>query len=340
MSRGFSAPLVVVTAILGTWASSGQESISLIEHAKKLSDIRSEDAPAFKLKVSYKRTLENDTTVEGTYTERWISSRLWRSELKVGEVNLIRVARDKTLWLQSNSLNPVDNGTYDDHDSPEYLLAFHLDDSLFIAESWTGAESRVRKSGSWSVRCIKSVGPFRPQLCFESTSGALVVRSNWERLATGNLVEYSCAYTNYLRFGEKLFPRSVQCVEGGRTTLQGTVLELAAQDAPSDSLLFAPIPAARQMAYCPGTKKAPELLNEKDPSFTPNSSKHGGLETFLVTVGVDGVPRGLTIIRSVGKDFDKSSADALKVWRFRPATCDGDPMESTIKVEFENHQWK
>ena len=154
------------------------------------------------------------------------------------------------------------------------------------------------------------------------------------------MAEYSCAYTKYQKFGEKIFPRSVQCVEGGRPTLQATILELTAPDTPPDSLVFAPIPAARQMAYCPGAKKAPEVLNQEDPTFTHDSSKHGGIATFSVTVGVDGVPRDLTVIRSVGKEFDKSSAGALKAWRFRPATCDGNPMESTIEVEFEFHGWK
>jgi hypothetical protein len=49
----------------------------------------------------------------------------------------------------------------------------------------------------------------------------------------------------------------------------------------------------------------------------PIHRNKGGLATFSVTVGVNRVPRDLTVIRSVGKNFDKPPADALTAWGFR-----------------------
>lgn len=336
MSHRLTIALIVATATFGTRVGA-QDSLSLIANAKQLSDIRSQDAPAFELKASYNITLENGTTVEGTYAETWFSSRLWRSETKTGDSSRTKLAKDKTLWLQSNSSNPRVNNPNDHLGSLEYLLGLHFEEYLLQSELWKGAKIRTRNGGLWSVRCIKSKGAFKPELCFDSASGELVARSGWERLAGGNMTEYSCAYTQYRKFGAKVFPRSIQCVEGGKPILQGTVVELNTASAPSDSSGFAPLAGAQQMAYCPGEKRPPQILQQKDPNITSDSFKRGGVETFSVTVGVDGIPRELTIIRSVGKKFDKSAGEALREWRFRPASCDGEPMEAEIEVEFETH---
>jgi hypothetical protein len=49
MSCVLTAALVVAAVVLGTTGGNGQDSLSLIERARKISDIRSENAPAFKL---------------------------------------------------------------------------------------------------------------------------------------------------------------------------------------------------------------------------------------------------------------------------------------------------
>lgn len=62
-------------------SSKPEEAASLIEHAKQLSDIRSEGAPAFRLAVGFKATKKDSSVLEGTYVEIWSTKAQWRKEI-------------------------------------------------------------------------------------------------------------------------------------------------------------------------------------------------------------------------------------------------------------------
>jgi protein TonB len=50
-----------------------------------------------------------------------------------------------------------------------------------------------------------------------------------------------------------------------------------------------------------------------------------------VTVGVDGVPKDIRVLRS-DPALDAAVLTAVRQWRFTPARKDGRPVESTITV--------
>jgi len=50
-------------------------------------------------------------------------------------------------------------------------------------------------------------------------------------------------------------------------------------------------------------------------------------------VGLDGKPRNLHVERSLDRAFDKKAIEAVKRWRFQPATSDGKPIEKPANVE-------
>lgn len=63
-----------------------------------------------------------------------------------------------------------------------------------------------------------------------------------------------------------------------------------------------------------------------------------GSVTLRVLVGIDGRVRLVQIIRAADPDFAKSTErQALKSWRFKPATRDGKPVEDwqTLNVRFD-----
>src|SRR5277367_4778453 len=65
---------------------------ALLEKARQLSNIRSPNAPAFRLKATFSFTGRDLETVEGTYTEVWISRSQWRREILVKDFHRIEVA--------------------------------------------------------------------------------------------------------------------------------------------------------------------------------------------------------------------------------------------------------
>ena len=64
-------------------------------------------------------------------------------------------------------------------------------------------------------------------------------------------------------------------------------------------------------------------------------ARHRGVVTLGVVVGSDGVPRDISVLSSLSPDFDKAAIDALRQWKFSPATKDGKPEAVRIAVDVD-----
>jgi TonB family protein len=51
-------------------------------------------------------------------------------------------------------------------------------------------------------------------------------------------------------------------------------------------------------------------------------------------IGVDGRLHKMAVVTSAGRAADSKAVDALRQWRYTPATCNGVPMEAEGTVEF------
>ena len=54
-----------------------------------------------------------------------------------------------------------------------------------------------------------------------------------------------------------------------------------------------------------------------------------------LTVDEKGSVKNPVVVRSGGKDVDEKAMEAVRQWRFSPATCGKDPIEVKIQVEVE-----
>jgi TonB family protein len=50
-------------------------------------------------------------------------------------------------------------------------------------------------------------------------------------------------------------------------------------------------------------------------------------------VGPDGRPRDIKVSRQLGMGLDQKAIEAVRMWRFEPATKDGKPVAVQINVE-------
>lgn len=90
-------------------------------------------------------------------------------------------------------------------------------------------------------------------------------------------------------------------------------------------------PAAR--AAC-GAVQAPEALATPDPLLDESELSAKISVSFIV--GTDGRVHSALILESAGANEDRTILDAIRFWRYRPATCNGVPTEAEAKVEFSS----
>jgi TonB family protein len=90
-------------------------------------------------------------------------------------------------------------------------------------------------------------------------------------------------------------------------------------------------PAAR--LSCEATQP-PQALATPDPLLDEPDSNSKVTVSFIV--GTDGRVHSPLVLESAGPSEDRTVLDAVRSWRYRPATCNGVPTESEAKVEFSS----
>lgn len=322
-----------------SFASSKQEeAASLIEHAKQLSDIRSEGAPAFRLAVGFKAKKKDGSVLEGTYVETWSSKAQWRKEIVAGNFRRTEIFTDQKRFL----LEPVE------------VLPEHIRDvpalsevGRFQPEAWRPEKVGNRKLNGASVRCIETLPVVRtgvriltgqglegqaeiPSLCFDKSSGLLAAEIEPESTISKDV---ACFFSDYQKFGDYQYARSYKCTEGGQPRLEARVLELVALPQ-ADPELFTPPNGAKERKGCPDPAEPPRVVYQPEPDVPPG----GGIVTLSLLVGIDGVPRDFSTVSSPNPKQEKAALEAVRRWRFRPATCDREPVEVKIAVEMGHIQ--
>jgi TonB family protein len=85
----------------------------------------------------------------------------------------------------------------------------------------------------------------------------------------------------------------------------------------------------------PGCITAPHATYSPDPKYPKKESKarHRGTVILDLVVDADGLPRDIKVSRPLSPEFDEAALDAVKNWKFSPASKDGRPIATQIKVE-------
>jgi TonB family protein len=79
----------------------------------------------------------------------------------------------------------------------------------------------------------------------------------------------------------------------------------------------------------------PQIIHSPDPEYTKAAldAHVDGLLALSLVVGSDGKPRDIKVARSLGYGLDETGIEAVRQWRFKPATQDGKPVAVSIVVE-------
>jgi protein TonB len=88
-----------------------------------------------------------------------------------------------------------------------------------------------------------------------------------------------------------------------------------------------------------GDVTAPKVLKHVEAEFSDEARRKKVQGTMLlsVVVGADGNPHDIRVVSGLGHGLDENAIKALKQWRFEPASKDGQPVPTIIRVEVTFH---
>ena len=79
----------------------------------------------------------------------------------------------------------------------------------------------------------------------------------------------------------------------------------------------------------------PKRTVTPDPLYSKEARKNGiqGTVVLRLTIGADGVPHDITVVRGLGYGLNEEAVTAVQNWRFEPGTIDGKPVSVLINIE-------
>lgn len=316
---------MVFFAAFGNHAAPDTETTAaqFLDHARQLSDIRAPNAHAFRLKASFSFINDDLDTIEGTYTETWLSATRWRRETSIGSLHHLEIGGLGKYWIAD------DSDTF-----PEQAARVSTMLQMFPTRAvpLTFDSSLDRESSGHALRCLiaKSAGT---ALCFDKRTGLMVGHVFMESIRSG-LVENSCQYAAFQKFGAYWFPREMACFRETHRLLQAEVVELT-PEVPADPGLFTPPPGAVELGECSVAPAMPEPVSTPSPRLPSSASDRAPYVRLAMVVDLQGHPQNLRIERSGGKTFDDQAMRTVRNWRFNPGTCNGQPMAMEMHADVQ-----
>jgi len=187
---------------------------------------------------------------------------------------------------------------------------------------------RERPVDGVEATCVQFKGP-RPgnDACFDRTTGVLL-RASRGHMAT---MWVERLYGDHRPFEGKLYPREIRLLENRRPAIEVNIETLERLDA-ATAESFAPPEGTVVWPWCEAMSP-PEKLSNVEPEYPVSARKRrlSGVVSLYAIVEKDGSVSGAAVVRSADADLDESALQALKRWRFKPASCGGTP----VPVEFE-----
>jgi hypothetical protein len=297
---------------------------ALMDKARQRSDIRSANAPAFRLKATFSFVGTGLETVEGTYTEVWVSNSQWRREMVAKDWRRIEVGGLARSWQLDNP-----------EDFPEEAIRVPAMMSVFPSgrlklefESISDRATRDLAAECAYTRGDPKHHPYA--FCFDKTSGVLL-ESNHLEVRPRNEVNYTCEYGTFHKFGDFWFPREVACFEDRHKKIEAKIVELFVEPTP-DTALFTPPAGAIELGNCSGNLVPPHRVRRPE-AVAPSDPYH--FITVWFVVDVKGKPQGAKVLHPglMNKAGYEKVLRTVRDWRFKPGTCNGEPMPMQARVE-------
>jgi TonB family protein len=316
--------MLVWCATVARCDSKQQRGERLVHDAIELSDIRAEGASTFHIKATF--NYGAGSTTLGNYTQTWISREQWRQEFEISSFRRIEVAKLQSRWLSDSS----------DDIPPEVDDLQRAINLKTLPEPAKVTKIIDKNFNGFAARCVWSETYLQIDVyCIDTKSGALLSYENLWR--GGKKLHVVYVFRHYARFGDHMFPRSVQEDREGEPSIETNVTELATPDLSPGGSLFEPPPASIELTNC-----LPSEITPADAELAPQPRLPAGHDQYpfvilSLIVTADGKARRVRVTKSGGPDYDSEAVKALEEWRFRPARCNGKEVALQGYLSFDFH---
>ncbi len=304
-----------------------KQSEAMLEKARQVSDIRAHGAPAFRLEATFSFIGDDLETIQGTFTEVWVSRSQWRRDTVVNKLHRIEVGGVDRRWLLVGDANfPTQAERVSDLIDifPNRLTTFEFDTIRDTSEHDPLTACAVTKAAGPQKQ--------RSAFCFDKQSGTLVEKISPEVLRT-RAADYSCRYGSFRKFGDFSFPRDMDCALDGHHKMDAKITSLMLEPSP-DATLFAPPLGATELGDCSVKPEAPQALSAPEPPYPLGYRGQSSTVFLSLVVNAKGKAEDVKVARTGGKSFDEEALKTVQRWTFKAATCHGQPMPIRISLQF------
>jgi hypothetical protein len=303
----------------------------LVSRARLRQDIWVHGTPPMFMRAEIQALDNKGLLAKGDYRLDWISPVRWREQIEFPGYERIRVRDDKGYWEKSGvSYEPA--GIY----QLEKLLKFK--DILNVSsKQLLGKLKDIQKDGV-RQKCteIKSRANTVRTLCFNEAKG-LLTNVEYPTGAIAMQIEISrIEYGDFTAIAEKLVPFRVVALQGKKVIASETILEIGKIVGENPELFAAPV-NAEFWAQCEDRQEA-EIVNHIQPDYPSDArSRHEqGLLIIYAEIEVDGSLSHVTPVTKISQDLSARALEAVRQWRYKPATCGSVPIrvQTIIEVKF------
>lgn len=286
------------------------EGKELIDSAAERTNIF--DLPSFEMRASVK--IDNyGKPLDGSYLLLWNGPERWREEISLPGYSEVRVGGKGIVFLKrSTDFIPVridqlhstlGYGSEAVHSSRFVQIALRSDEIVKKVRS-----QKVNGSEADCAEIVDRENRSR-EVCVDKGSGAPVRQSPFH---DGEMIET----------GGKLYPHVLSYLEKGKTLAEVQVTEFKTTE-PSSPSAFEPPQGALSTPGCMNPVPA-RLVKKVQPKYPgpERQSRVEGIVSMNAWVRKDGSVSDLRLISGVTTGLNNASLEAVRQWRYEPATCD------------------
>ena len=314
-------PFLITPMALMAGGSSKQEIKDLINAAEAKTNIF--DLSSFEMHATV-RSDNYGKPLDGSYLLFWNGPEQWREEINFPGYSEIRVGVKGSVFMKrTTDFTPL--SIYQLHSLFGYgalgygtgtpASFFHI----ALRPSETINKVHAQKINGVKVECAEILDSYKftRDVCVDVVTGTLVR-------------EQPFVDREMIAAGAKVFPRFLSYVEKGKPLAEAHVTEF--KTAPQfPSSVFEPPPGAISQPGCMNPTPAHRL--KQVPPHYPEQERQSlvqGTVAIDTLIGNDGVPRQFRIVSNSTPGLNNASLDAVRQWRWEPATCNGVAVEIEV----------
>jgi len=299
----------------------------LFEKADQAVNFRSPGSPPLRLVQEFTIWTLEQGEVHGTYTLVWVDADRWREEFALPDYQEVHVGGHPIIRrLESRPIPPL-----------AAMRARSLVKRMTLSatlQNWHVEKTREEQEGQMTAKCVSlSLGEWTDATyCFDPDQG-YPLSSNTKMLSD----EKTTAWSDYLNLGGHWIPRVTREFQKGVLIAQNQIKDASLLSS-FDPALFSPPAGAEQMEGC-GTAEYPKPIRRAEPPY-PSAEKANRVEgtvTLFVRIDRQGKAETVGILESLDAGLEQSAMQTVKEWRYKPASCGGNPipMEMEVQINFK-----